>query len=177
MEFQNRKQLKECLRIERLIYFPDGGAVLPFGIREKDILWTLVKKIRKVEYHDCMNHRIRKLLYKLLLQKQQNKYALHIPPHTCEMGLSIAHVGPIIINEGSKIGKNLRIHVGVNIGANGGKPPKLGESIYIGPGAKVFGEIYIANKCRIGANAVVNKSCMKENCTLIGVPAITRLKT
>ena len=86
-------------------------------------------------------------------------------------GLSIAHVGPIVVHGKSKIGKNLRLHVGVNIGANGGEPPVLGDNIYIGPGAKIFGDIKIASGCRIGANAVVCKNCEEENCKLVGVPA------
>lgn len=49
--------------------------------------------------------------------------------------------------------------------------PVLGDNIYIAPGAKIFGNIKIANRCRIGANAVVNKNCNIENATLVGVPA------
>lgn len=100
-----------------------------------------------------------------------NLYGMHIGVNVCDEGLSIAHVGPIIIHGKSRIGKNLRIHVGVNIGANGGEPPILGDNIYIGPGAKIFGDIIIASGCRIGANAVVCKNCEEENCTLVGVPA------
>ncbi len=102
-----------------------------------------------------------------------NMYAIHIGLNVCDVGLSISHVGPIIIHGRSKIGKNLRINVGVNIGANGGEPPILGDNVYIGPGAKIFGDIKIANGCRIGANAVVCKSCYVENSTLLGVPAKT----
>lgn len=47
----------------------------------------------------------------------------------------------------------------------------LGDNIYLGPGAKVFGHITIADGCKIGANAVVNKSCVHENSVLVGVPA------
>ena len=35
----------------------------------------------------------------------------------------------------------------------------------------MFGEIYVANGSKIGANAVVNKSCHEENAILVGVPA------
>lgn len=102
----------------------------------------------------------------------QNKYALHIPPNTCGKGLSIAHVGPIIINTHAKIGLNVRLHVGTNIGANGeGGAPMIGNDVYVGPGAKIFGDIKLANHIRIGANAVVNRSCMVENALLVGVPA------
>ena len=37
-----------------------------------------------------------------------------------EEGLSIAHVGTIVINGGACIGKNLRIHVCTNIGTKAG---------------------------------------------------------
>ena len=53
----------------------------------------------------------------------------------------------------------------------GGGVPVLGDNIYLGPGAKVFGRITIADGCKIGANAVVNKSCVQENSVLVGVPA------
>lgn len=100
-----------------------------------------------------------------------NLYSIHIGMNVCDEGLSIAHVGPIIIHGRSRIGKNLRVHVGVNIGANGGEPPVFGDDVYIGPGAKRFGDIKIASGCRIGANAVVCKNCEEKNSTLVGVPA------
>jgi serine O-acetyltransferase len=49
--------------------------------------------------------------------------------------------------------------------------PKIGDHVYIGPGAKVFGDIEIADDVQIGANAVVNKSCMENGAVLVGVPA------
>lgn len=109
--------------------------------------------------------------YKLFLRRLEMKYAIHIGMNVCDEGLSIAHVGPLVIHGKCKIGKNFRCHVGVNIGANGGEPPKLGNNVYVGPGAKIFGDIEIADGCRIGANAVVNKNCLTPNSVLVGVPA------
>ena len=43
--------------------------------------------------------------------------------------------------------------------------------IYIGPGAKLFGKIYIADGCAIGAGSVVNKSFETPNMAIAGVPA------
>ena len=63
------------------------------------------------------------------------------------------------------------MHPGVCIGANHDKAPVIGEHVYIGPGAKVFGDIEIADGVQIGANAVVSKSCMTKGATLVGVPA------
>lgn len=37
----------------------------------------------------------------------------------------------------------------------GGGAPTIGDNVYIGPGAKIFGAIHIGNNVRIGANCVV----------------------
>ena len=61
----------------------------------------------------------------------------------------------------------------VNIGANAGssKAPKIGDNVYIGPGAVIYGEIEIADGCYISANAVVNKSFLEPHAVIAGVPA------
>ena len=51
------------------------------------------------------------------------------------------------------------------------QPRKPEGSIYIGPGAVLFGEITIADGCYIGANAVVNKSFTEPNSVIVGIPA------
>ncbi len=96
-----------------------------------------------------------------------------IPPNVFDSGLSIAHYGTIVVNHNSKVGINCRIHACVNIGASAGNKsaPQIGKNVYIGPGAKLFGDIKIADNVIIGANAVVNKSCLEENCVLAGNPA------
>lgn len=170
MHFKTKNEIKKCLQIEKQIYYPGGGS-LPFSLREKDILWSFIKTLRKLEYYEDMNYKIAAFIYKIRYRKLSLKYSLHIPPHVCEIGLDIAHIGPIVINSDSRIGKNCRIHVGVNIGANGGKSPQIGDNVYIGPGAKIFGDIIIADNIKIGANAVVNKTCSLEGAVLVGVPA------
>jgi serine O-acetyltransferase len=65
------------------------------------------------------------------------------------------------------------LHVCVNIGASGGnlEAPQIGDNVYIAPGAKIFGDIQIADNIAIGANGVVNKSFTTPNVTIAGVPA------
>jgi serine O-acetyltransferase len=59
----------------------------------------------------------------------------------------------------------------VTIGAKSfGKPPKLGNNVYVGAGAKIIGEITIGNNVKIGANAVVTKD-LPSNVTAVGIPA------
>lgn len=89
-------------------------------------------------------------------------------------GLSIAHKGTIIINSAARIGKNCRLHVGVNIGTVPGVnniAPIVGNNVYIAPGVKMYGNINIADGIIIGANSVVNKSFEEENICIAGIPA------
>jgi serine O-acetyltransferase len=107
-------------------------------------------------------------------RREQIKYGFIIWPNCFGPGLSIAHPGPIIVNSAARIGKNCRIHECVNIGTEAGyghKVPHIGNNVFIGPGAKIFGEITIADGIAIGANSVVNKSFLEPNITIAGVPA------
>ncbi len=87
--------------------------------------------------------------------------------------MSIAHYGTIVVNSAAKVGKNCRIHEGVNIGATNGsaKAPIIGDNVFIGTGAKIIGDITIANDVAIGANAVVVKSIEDSGVTYGGIPA------
>lgn len=51
--------------------------------------------------------------------------------------------------------------------------PVLSDFIFIGPGAKLFGDIKIGNGVRVGANAVVNRS-VTENKTVFGCPQVEK---
>ena len=101
------------------------------------------------------------------------KTGISIPKNTCDRGLTLYHYGSIVVNAACQIGKNCCIMNNVNIGANQGslKAPIIGDNVYIGPGAVIFGEITIADGCYIGANAVVNKSVLEPNSVIVGIPA------
>ena len=47
----------------------------------------------------------------------------------------------------------------------------LGDDVWICPGAKIFGNITIADGVAIGANAVVGKSVLEKDITVAGIPA------
>jgi serine O-acetyltransferase len=70
-------------------------------------------------------------------------------------GLYIGHFGGIFLNGQTVIGRNCVISQGVTIGDNGGSPV-IGDDVYIGPGAKVFGPIRVGHNVKIGANAVIH---------------------
>ena len=142
-----------------------------------DDIWTFERLLRKVEYyHNCVKSTWGKVKRRILyykLHRMKIRMSLSIPINVFDEGLSISHYGPIVINDKAKIGKNCRIHVGVNIGEGGpdAKAPQIGDNCYLGPGAKLFGGIVLGDNVKVGANAVVNKSFPGGNCTLVGVPA------
>jgi len=62
----------------------------------------------------------------------------------------------------------------VNIGSRAGtdtEAPIIGNSVCIGPGAVLFGQISIADNIMIGANAVVTRSFTEEGILIAGAPA------
>lgn len=100
------------------------------------------------------------------------KLGFTVPLNCFGPGLSIAHYGTITIGN-AKVGRNCRLQEGVNIGSTGGskKAATIGDNVFIGTGAKIIGDISIANNCVIGANSVVVKSINENGITVAGVPA------
>lgn len=103
-----------------------------------------------------------------------------IAPGIFGPGLAIVHYGLLVIEPSTRIGRNCRVHAGVNIGRSGKLvpgaeadrySPRIGHNVYIGPGAKLYGPITIGDNCVVGANAVVTKSFPEPGVTLAGVPA------
>ena len=138
---------------------------------------TFLIMLRNFEYHyNNRNNIIHKLLsfyYYFRYNKAGIRAGITIPKNTCGKGLTLYHFGSIVLNGNVKIGDNCCIMNNVNIGATGGsnKCPKIGNDVYIGPGAVIYGDIEIADGCYIGANAVVNKSFMEKKSIIVGVPA------
>ncbi|MFD4930816.1 serine O-acetyltransferase [Peribacillus butanolivorans] len=104
------------------------------------------------------------------LKKVGSMLGISIHPVSFGPGLKIPHNGSVIVNKKARIGKNCEIHSGVNIGVHKGQVPKIGNNVYIGPGAKIFGGIKIGNNVAIGANSVVTKD-VPDNVTVVGIPA------
>lgn len=86
-------------------------------------------------------------------------------------GLTIHNFSGIFICE-TTIGENCIIFQGVTIGFLRGKPspPRIGNNVFLGAGAKVLGSVTIGNNVVVGANSVV-MSDIPDNCTVMGVPA------
>lgn len=118
----------------------------------------------------------RKLLYLYYMRRKNHYgYLLGIEMHgeCIGPGVTIRHYGCIVVNSFARIGKNctLRGDNCIGVAQDGGKAPRIGDNVDIGFGAKVIGDIDIADDVVIGANAVVTKSCLERGAVLAGVPA------
>ncbi len=166
----SKQEYKRVCEIEGRIYNKKWYYALPFCMTEKQVLYKHARLLRKSEYLYNTHKPARKLaLLKLL--RIQTRYGISIPMNVMGEGFEIVHLGSVIVNANAKIGKYSRLHPGVCIGANHDKAPTIGDYVYIGPGAKVFGDITLADHIEVGANAVVNKSCDEQGAVLVGVPA------
>lgn len=87
-------------------------------------------------------------------------------------GFKIFHPYGIIINTAAIIGKDFLIRGETTIGNKGTSDdcPVIGNYVEVGMGARIIGGITISDNTKIGANAVVTKSC-EPNSILVGVPA------
>lgn len=116
-----------------------------------------------------------KLFYQLFHRHYMFKYGFQIPVSTSiDEGLYIGHFGTVVVNKNAQIGKNCNISHGVTIGrAYRGKSsgsPVIGNSVWIGTGAVIVGNIKIGDNVLIAPNSYVNFD-VPGNSIVIGNPA------
>lgn len=178
---KSKDDYKKYIQFDRIAlgYSPKPN----FKQKIKQLIWPdktleFEMALRKYEfYYNCRKKNIVWLIGYIYARLHYRRISLElnysIHPNTFDYGLSLPHYGTIVINPNVRIGKFCRIHVGVNIGASGGadKVPHIGDNVYIGPGAILFGDITIADNISIGANSTVTKSFTQTNITIAGSPA------
>lgn len=155
MMIKTKKDLLEYLEQDRIALHQDKKKPKIFG----DEIWKYQIVLRKYEYYKNTHKKIMSVIYKFKFHKLCIKYGFSIPLNVFDKGLSIAHIGSIVVNGNAKVGQNCRIQEMVNIGATNGTSdsPQIGNNVFIGTGAKLIGGIKIADDVVIGANAVVVK--------------------
>ena len=88
-------------------------------------------------------------------------------------GLFIDHGMGVVIGETSEIGDNVTLYQGVTLGGTSHqrtkRHPTLGNSVVVGVGAQVIGNITIGDNAKVGAGSVVVTS-VPANATVVGVP-------
>lgn len=165
-----------------LLFFKEAD-LISLGVKRQrprlfgDDIWKYQIALRHYEYWLCARGllaRIPRFYWRVRYYRFGIRLNFEIPPFTVGPGLSLAHRGPVIVNPSARIGTNCRIHSCVNIGTAAGAQhdaPRIGDNVYLGPGAKLFGSIEVANGIAVAAQAVVNNSFTEPDITVGGIPA------
>jgi serine O-acetyltransferase len=127
--------------------------------------------------HPARKHILLPLLLFVKLMRRHNsfKFGFQIGPG-CNIGpgLHLSHWGSVVVNWRATVGRNCNLSHDVTIGmtSRGDRAgvPEIGDNVYIGPGAKIFGGIKIGNDVAIGANAVVTRD-VADRSVVVGAPA------
>lgn len=171
---RSRRDLRFFLEADRLSLGRTRKRPKLFG----DDIWKYQRALRRYEYWLNVRGGPVAMLIRFFWRYRYYQYSIRcnfeLPPHVAGPGLSLAHRGPIIVNPAARIGANCRIHSCVNIGTSAGthsECPVIGDNVYIGPGAKLFGPVVIAEGIAIAAQAVVHTSFDTPNITIGGIPA------
>ena len=171
---KNRKELKEYLSADMLANNVDRKTFRGFIDYHFN---PRIKFIRNLRFYEYWSNKSGNVINKMITlyyyykhKKLSYKLGYTIYKNNFGKGLFLGHYGTLVVNKDARIGENCRIHVSVNIGGYNGGVPVIGNNVYIGPGAKIFGPITIGDNVIIGANAVVNKS-FPDNVIVAGVPA------
>jgi serine O-acetyltransferase len=87
--------------------------------------------------------------------------------------LFIDHGMGVVIGETSIVGDDVTLYQGVTLGGtgkeHGKRHPTIEDSVVVGGGAKILGNIIVGKNSRIGAGSVVLRN-VPDNSTVVGVP-------
>jgi serine O-acetyltransferase len=121
-----------------------------------------------------LHHSGFRLLARIVSQFNRTITGIEIhPAATIGRRCFIDHGMGVVIGETAEIGDDVLLYQGVTLGGTGkekGKRhPTIGNSVVIGTGAKILGNITIGDHTKIGAGSVVIHS-VPEHSTVVGVP-------
>lgn len=87
--------------------------------------------------------------------------------------LYVGHFGAIVVSDMAVIGRNVNLSPCICLGKGNRGPnkgyPRVGNNVYIAPGAKLIGNVKVGDNVSIGANAVVTHD-VPDNACVVGVP-------
>ena len=88
-------------------------------------------------------------------------------------GLVLYHPTGVVIGPGCRIGSRARLMQGGSNAVAGGGPvgsPRIGDDVFVGPGAVIVGPVELGDRVQVGANSVVTSS-FGHDVVLAGAPA------
>lgn len=127
----------------------------------------------------CKNPLLR-LYYRFMFKRVSEKRGNEIPwSTTIGKGLYLGHAYNIAINPSAVIGENCNLHKGVVIGQTNRGPrkgaPVIGNNVWIGMHATLFGKITVGEDVLIAANSFVNCD-VPPHSIVLGNPCIIKHK-
>lgn len=167
---QNRADLREFNRLDLQAHGLDRWM---FYLSPKYPELKYQRLLRYVEYLASRRGWLGRALYafhRVRLARLAVLTGISIPPGVFGPGLSVAHVGSIVVNDRVRVGSWCRIHSSTNVGVFEGSAPTIGSRVYIGPGAVLYGGITVGDRVAVGANSVV-QSDVSSAVTVAGAPA------
>lgn len=139
------------------------------------LFWRYIRALRMEEYHTSQDGAWHKLMHYWWRRRRNllgEKTGLWIEPGSCQEGLLVWHPN-VIVPANARVGKNCTFHGNNVIGNDGGNgaAATIGDNADFGIGSSVIGRVELADFVRIGAGAVVIRSCTEAGAFLAGVPA------
>lgn len=178
----NKQEIVGIIDEEKELYVGSNYAFHKSTLTKRYMIWKYLSCFRKTQYYQYLT-KITGGIVGLLYSVKYRYYSRKKNRLSAVCGVEIAN--------GSIIGRRLDIwHSGVVINCNLGddcvfhgnnivgnkgigrseEKPCLGNNVDVGAGAVVIGNIKIADKCVIGANAVVTKSFAEPGSVIVGIP-------
>lgn len=174
-----RAELSRFLEIEKQLYLDKSlwGRCKQFVVDDPKVrVWKYLKTLRKEGYYHSQSDFLNKLIYVYYHRKRNvlgRRLGLEIWPETFAEGLRIEHAGNIVVNGHARVGRNCILHGSNCIGNSGTASacPVIGDNVRLGVGAKVIGNVTLADDIVVAAGAVVVHSFTERGITVAGVPA------
>ena len=185
--FLSEYELQQLICSEREMYI--GRIYNPFLLmlfpNRRYLIWRCLSSFRKMQfYHKEKNNFglswIKRMHFKILFYLFNRLYLKYSERCGIELDVNsrigkscdIWH-GGIVIN--GDLGDNCVLHGQNTIGNKGigrsNEKPVIGNGVDIGVGAVIIGNIKVADRVKIGANAAVVKSVDDIGATVVGIPA------
>lgn len=182
MNIETRSELKQILKEEESQYLNGKGKyqkiLLILKNNPKYRIWKYVRRMRITNYYYGKRQKNVWYSFKYMMSCRifnniGTKLGIESGENVFGRNLHIFHSNGIVVNGNAKVGDHCYLYGNNCIGNNGieGDCPKIGNNVRLCVGAKVLGNITLADNIVVAAGAVVTKSCLESNVILAGVPA------
>ncbi len=183
-----KEQLQSILAEEKELYLGPGPSrekSMRQSAHPRFLIWKYLYYFRLCQYYRALREQkdggpMQKRLAKFRFTYYNKKRNLSGARAGVEIGLdSVIGVCPDIWHGGvvinGTLGERCTLH-GNNVIGNKGRgreneTPVIGAGADIGAGAVIIGGVTLAERCTVGAGAVVTRSCPIPGSVLVGVPA------